>query len=56
MTLPCTFTDRIKQQRLMLSSAIIVGLALILLGHAPIVPTLLGCLIVAGWSLIRPPR
>jgi hypothetical protein len=56
MALPYTFTDRIKQQRLVLTSALIVAIALIFLARAPIVPTVLGCLAVIVWSFVRSSR
>jgi hypothetical protein len=56
MALFCMLAERVKQQRLVLSSALIVALVLILLGQAPIIPILVGCLAVIVWSFVRSPR
>ncbi len=53
MPSPSTFTDRLKQQRLILTAALIVAIALIFLARAPIVPILLGCIAVVVWSFLR---
>jgi hypothetical protein len=42
-----------KQQRLALSSALIVGLTLILIAHAPATPVVLGCVLVVLISIGR---
>lgn len=50
-------TDRlfetIKKQRLAWSWAVIVGLFLILLGHAPVFPVIAGCALAIAISTLR---
>jgi hypothetical protein len=50
-------TDRlfetIKKQRLAWSWAVIVGLFLILLGHAPVLPVIAGCALAIAISMLR---
>ena len=43
----------LNQQRMILSSALIVGLVLVLLMHAPVVPVVLGCFFASGLSIVR---
>ena len=42
-----------KQQRLVWSAAIIVGLVLILVAHAPVFPVIVGCLIALVITTLR---
>lgn len=43
----------LKQQRLAWSSALIVGMTLTLIAHAPVMPVVAGCVLVMVSSLIR---
>jgi hypothetical protein len=43
----------LKQQRIVLSSALLVGLVLVLLVHAPVLPVVLGCLFASGFAIYR---
>ena len=43
----------LKQQRLARSSAVIVGLIMILVGHAPILPVVAGCVLAMGIIVLR---
>jgi hypothetical protein len=43
----------LKQERLARSSAVIVGLILITVVHAPILPVVVGCVLALGISVIR---
>ena len=43
----------LKQQRLAQSSAVIVGLILIMVAHAPILPVVAGCLLAMGILVLR---
>jgi hypothetical protein len=43
----------LKQQRLAQSSAVIVGLILIKVAHAPILPVVAGCLLAMGIIVLR---
>ena len=43
----------LKQQRLALSCALVVGLVLILLVHAPVLPVVVGCLFASGIAVYR---
>ncbi len=43
----------LKQQRLAQSSAVIVGLILILVAHAPIWPVVVGCALAMGILVLR---
>ena len=45
--------DVVKQQRIVLSCALVVGLVLVLLVHAPVLPVLVGCLFAMGVALFR---
>jgi protein-S-isoprenylcysteine O-methyltransferase Ste14 len=42
-----------KQQRLAWSCAIIVGLFLVLVGHAPALPVLMGCVLAVAFAVLR---
>jgi hypothetical protein len=43
----------VRQQRLAWSFSVIVGLFLILMGHAPVLPVLVGCALAVGLSALR---
>jgi len=43
----------LNQQRIALSCALLVGLVLVLLVHAPIIPVVLGCLFASGLAIYR---
>jgi hypothetical protein len=43
----------LKQQRMALSCALVVGLVLVLLIHAPVLPVVLGCLLASGLAIYR---
>jgi len=43
----------VKQQRLVLSAALLVGLVLIFLVHAPWVPVVMGCLLASVYAIAR---
>jgi len=43
----------LKQQRMALSCALIVGLVLVLLMHAPVLPVVLGCVLASGLAIYR---
>jgi hypothetical protein len=43
----------LKQQRMALSCAVIVGLVLVLLMHAPVLPVVLGCVLASGLAIYR---
>jgi hypothetical protein len=43
----------LKQDRLARSSAVIVGLILIMVVHAPVLPVVMGCVLALGISVIR---
>jgi len=43
----------LKQQRLTRSSAVIVGLILVIVGHAPILPVVAGCVLAIGVIVLR---
>lgn len=43
----------LKQERLARSSAVIVGLILVLVGHAPILPVVVGCVLALGIIVLR---
>ena len=43
----------LKQQRLAQSSAVIVGLILIMVVHAPILPVVVGCALAMGILVLR---
>jgi hypothetical protein len=48
-----TLLDVLKKQRLAWSWAVIIGLFLIVLGHAPVLPIIAGCLLAVGISVLR---
>ena len=48
-----TLLDILKKQRTAWSWAVIVGLFLIVAGHAPVVPVIAGCLLAVGFSVLR---
>jgi hypothetical protein len=48
-----TLLDVLKKQRLAWSWAVIIGLFLIVLGHAPVLPIVAGCLLAVGISVLR---
>ena len=43
----------LKQERLARSSAVIVGLILIMVVHAPVLPVVAGCVLALGISVFR---
>ena len=43
-----TLLEILKKQRMAWSWAVIIGLFLIVAGHAPIVPVIAGCLLAVG--------
>jgi len=43
----------LKQERLTQSSAVIVGLILVMVGHAPIFPVVVGCVLAMGTIVVR---
>jgi len=45
--------ESLKQERLARSSAVIVGLILIMVVHAPVLPVVTGCVLALGFSVIR---
>ncbi|MBZ5599671.1 MAG: hypothetical protein LAN83_15275 [Acidobacteriia bacterium] len=48
-----TLYNVVKQQRLVFSSALLVGLTLTLIAHAPATPVVLGCVLVVLISIGR---
>jgi hypothetical protein len=48
-----TLVDLLKHQRLAWSCAAIVGLFLVLVGHVPVLPVLLGCVLAITISILR---
>ncbi len=48
-----TLLATLKKQRLAWSWAVVVGLFLIVVGHAPILPVIAGCLLAVGISVMR---
>lgn len=48
-----TLLEILKKQRMAWSWAVIIGLFLIVAGHAPIVPVIAGCLLAVGFSVLR---
>jgi len=48
-----TVLDILKKQRMAWSWAVIVGLFLILLGHAPVLPVIAGCALAIAISMLR---
>jgi hypothetical protein len=48
-----TVLEILKKQRMAWSWAVIVGLFLILLGHAPVLPVIAGCALAIAISTLR---
>jgi hypothetical protein len=48
-----TLLDVLKKQRMAWSWALIVGLFLVVAGHAPVLPVIAGCLLAVGISVLR---
>jgi hypothetical protein len=48
-----TLLETVKKQRLAWSWAVIVGLFLVLLGHAPVLPVIAGCALAIAISTLR---
>jgi hypothetical protein len=48
-----TLLETLKKQRLAWSWAAVVGLFLVVVGHAPILPVIAGCLLAVGISVMR---
>jgi hypothetical protein len=48
-----TVLQHIKQQRLVWSWSLIVGLLLVLVGHAPVFPVIAGCALAILMSTLR---
>ena len=48
-----TLLETIKKQRMAWSWAVIVGLFLVLLGHAPVFPVIAGCALAIAISTLR---
>jgi hypothetical protein len=48
-----TFFETVKKQRLAWSWAVVVGLFLVVVGHAPILPVIAGCFLAVGISVLR---
>jgi len=48
-----TFLETLKKQRLAWSWAVVVGLFLVVVGHAPVLPVIAGCLLAVGISVMR---
>ncbi len=48
-----TLLETVKKQRLAWSWAVIVGLFLVLLGHAPVFPVIAGCALAIAISTLR---
>jgi hypothetical protein len=48
-----TLLEILKKQRMAWSWAVIVGLFLILLGHAPVLPVIAGCALAIAISMLR---
>ena len=48
-----TLLETLKKQRMAWSWAVIVGLFLVVVGHAPILPVFAGCLLAVGISVLR---
>jgi len=53
MRMPDRLLETLKQQRLAWSWAVIVGLFLVVVGHAPILPVIAGCFLAVGISVFR---
>ncbi|MGH9504650.1 MAG: hypothetical protein ACRD20_17490 [Terriglobales bacterium] len=48
-----TMLDTLKKQRMAWSWAVVVGLFLVVAGHAPVLPVIAGCLLAVGISVLR---
>lgn len=48
-----TFLETLKKQRMAWSWAVVIGLFLVVLGHAPVLPVIAGCLLAVGISVMR---
>jgi hypothetical protein len=48
-----TLLDTLKKQRMAWSWAVIIGLFLVVAGHAPVLPVTAGCLLAVGISVLR---
>jgi len=48
-----TLFEILKKQRLAWSWAVVIGLFLVVAGHAPILPVVAGCLLAVGISVLR---
>ena len=48
-----TLLETLKKQRLAWSWAVVVGLFLVVAGHAPVLPVVAGCLLALGISVLR---
>ena len=48
-----TLLETLKKQRLAWSWAVVIGLFLVVVGHAPIFPVIAGCLLAVGISVMR---
>jgi hypothetical protein len=48
-----TLLDVLKKERLAWSWAVIIGLFLIVLAHAPVIPIIAGCFLAVGISVLR---
>jgi hypothetical protein len=48
-----TLLETLKKQRLAWSWAVVIGLFLVVIGHAPILPVIAGCLLAVGISVMR---
>ena len=48
-----TIIENIRKQRLAWSWAVIVGLFLVVLGHAPVLPVIAGCALAIALSTLR---
>jgi hypothetical protein len=48
-----TLLETLKKQRLAWSWAVVIGLFLVALGHAPVVPIIAGCCLALGISVAR---
>ncbi len=48
-----TLLETVKKQRLAWSWAVIVGLFLVLVGHAPVIPVIAGCVLALGVAVLR---
>ncbi|HEX3354150.1 MAG TPA: hypothetical protein VHS34_15125 [Terriglobales bacterium] len=48
-----TFFEILKKQRMAWSWAVVVGLFLIVVAHAPILPVIAGCVLAVAISVLR---